>query len=362
MIPTLRLAQALLLLPCSLIGNPAGCGGVAQSVGPKALTLMPGVINRVDNKSLRFAMLKYGLDEFCVQMTLRGTPIRLADDQPSIGRFFPSRCETRTVDEENSQSLLVQFFGSGYGWTNVTRRIGFEAAGVIEYSPDFMLDDGAMYLYFRTKHIGATSYKTVMIENPVVNLALGMAPEGLADKFGQQVVAAELRGGFTVIRLPNGEVDFGLGIVDKGKRPFHPYQVKGEGKVVLANERLEVHSNQRDFLGPFEVDSNGRALFFTIGIDGADAVDAFLYPRDGGGEWLSTYIHQPQATAATYPPLMQDVVSARAEWRKSLPVAKGQYYLVIDNTATAGRVSPPSGQLDDRAALVNYVVQVGDAP
>ena len=45
-----------------------------------------------------------------------------------------------------------------------------------------------------------------------------------------------------------------------------------------------------------------------------------------------------------------------------LPVAKGRYYLVIDNTATAGRIAPPPNLFDDRAALVNYAVELGDAP
>ena len=101
---------------------------------------MPGVINRTDNKSLRFAMLKYGLESFCQEMTKRG---RSAQARPTIsraiGRFFPQRCDTRLVDDETSKSFFVQF-GSGYAWTNITQRIGFDAAGVVEYDPDFLLD------------------------------------------------------------------------------------------------------------------------------------------------------------------------------------------------------------------------------
>jgi hypothetical protein len=344
------------------LGLMAGCSGFAQSSGPKALAIMPGVVNRPDNKSLRFAMLKYGLEEFCRQMTKRGAPLKLTDDTPTIGRFYPARCETRVIDEEGSKSFLVQFLGSGYAWTNITHRIGFDAAGVVEYNPDFLLEDATMYLYFRTKHIGATSFQAGMIENPGVNLALVMAPGGFADKFGQEVVASELTRGFTVLRQSDGGVDFGLGIIDKGKKPFHPYEVRGTDKVTLANERLEVHAGQREFLGPFEVDGDGRALFFTIGIDGAQALDVFLLPKDSGDVWLSQYIHQPATAPPPYPPLMQDVVAAVAPWRKALPVAKGQYYLVLDNTPTAGRVSPEGGAFDDRAALVNYAVQLGDAP
>src|SRR5882672_2795509 len=134
---------------CLLAGfslSHAACSGLAQSSGPGALAIMPGVINRKDNKSLRFALLKYGLESFCQEMTKRGAPLKLVDDQPSIGRFFPQRCDTRLIDEETTKSFLVQFLGSGYAWTNLTRRLGFDAAGVIEYDPDFLLHDGSMYL------------------------------------------------------------------------------------------------------------------------------------------------------------------------------------------------------------------------
>jgi hypothetical protein len=323
---------------------------------------MPGVINRTDNKSLRFALLKYGLDSFCQEMTKRGAPLKLSDDQPSIGRFYPQRCDTRLLDDETNKSFLVQFFGSGYAWTNITKRMGFDAAGVIEYDPDFLLDQGSMYLYFRTKHIAATSFQSQMIENGAPNAALLLAPGGFAEKFGRQVVAEELTRGFTVIRASDGSVDFGLGIVEKGKTPFHPFQIKGDAKLVLANERIEVHGAEREFLGPFDVDSQGKALFFNVGVDGAEAVDLFVVPKDAGDQWLSLYIHQPQTTAPMYPPLMADVVTAALPYRKALPVAKGRYYLVVDNTPTAGRVAPPANLFDDRAALVNYAVQLGDAP
>jgi hypothetical protein len=337
------------------------CAGLAQSTGSTALAIMPGVINRPDNKSLRFAMLKYGLESFCQEMTKRGAPLKLNDDQPSVGRFFPQRCETRLVEDETNKSFLVQFFGGGYAWTNITHRIGFDAAGVVEYDPDFILDGSTMYLYFRTKHIAATSFKAGMIENPAVSLALVAAPGGFADKFGQQVVAAELTRGFTVIRRDDGTVDFGLGLVPKGQSPAHPYAITGDAKVTLANERVEVHAGQREFLGPFEVDAQGKALFLTVGVDGAPAVDLLVVPKDVGDQWLNLYIHQPITTPPSYVPLMDDVVTTTA-YRKALPVARGRFYVVVDNTATAGRSAPATVLFDDRAALVSFALQVGAAP
>jgi hypothetical protein len=355
-----RAAATLLLVALGLF--LPSCAGMAQGAGADVLAIMPGVINRADNKSLRFAMLKYGLESFCQEMLKRGAPLKLADDQPGVGRFYPQRCDTRLIDEEANRSFLVQFSGSGYAWTNITQRIGFDASGVVDYDPDFLLDDSTMYLYFRTRHITSTNFQTGMIENAAVNLALLLAPGGFAEKFGQQVVAAELTRGFTVIRRGDGTVDFGLGLIEKGKMPFHPYQIRGTAKTVLANERIEVHARQREFLGPFEVDSQGRALFLTVGVDGAEGVDVMVVPRDAGEQWLSLYIHQPMTTPPPYPPLLADVAFSAQPYRKMLPVAKGRYYLVIDNTATAGRIAPPANLFDDRAALVNYAVELGDAP
>ena len=346
----------------AMLHGLTSCAGMAQSVGADVIAIMPGVINRSDNKSLRFAMLKYGLETFCQEMLKRGAPLRLADDQPGIGRFYPQRCDTRLLDEETTRTFLVQFAGSGYAWTNVTQRIGFDATGAVEYDPDFLIDGSTMYLYFRTKHVASTSFQPGMIENRTANLALVLGGGGFAEKFGQQVVAAELTRGFTVIRQGDGTVDFGLGMIEKGKKPFHPYQIHGTSKTVLANERIEVHAGQREYLGPFEVDAQGRALFLTIQVDGAEAVDVMAVPRDTGEQWLSLYIHQPATTPPLYPPLLDDVAASAQPYRKTLPVGKGRYYLVIDNTASAGRVAPPANLFDDRAALVNYAVELGDAP
>ena len=355
-----RLGALLVLLALGIWLS--SCAGMAQGAGADVLAIMPGVINRADNKSLRFAMLKYGLESFCQEMLKRGAPLKLAEEQPSVGRFFPQRCDTRLVDDDAHRTFLVQFSGAGYAWTNLTQRIGFDASGVVEYDPDFLLHDGTMYLYFRTKHVASTNFQAGMIENTATSLALVLAPGGFAAKFGQQVVAAELTRGFTVIRRGDGTVDFGLGIVEKGKMPFHPYQIKGDARTVLANERIEVHARQREFLGPFEVDSQGRALFLTVGVDGAEGVDVMVVPRDAGDQWLSLYIHQPMTTPPAYPPLLADVALSSQPYRKMLPVAKGRYYLVIDNTPTAGRIAPPPNLFDDRAALVNYAVELGDAP
>lgn len=357
---SLRSFSAIALTAASLLTPLSACSPTTS--GPRALAIMPGVINRTDNKSLRTAMLKYGLEQFCEEMTNRGAPLRLVDDTPPIGRFFAQRCDTHFFDEEHHKGFLVQFSGHGYAWTRETQRFGFEATGVVEYNPDFLLDGSTMYVYFRTKQIGATSFKTTMVEGGLANIALAVAPQGFADKIGQQIVSKELSRGLTVIRDTDGSVEFGLGIIEKGQRPPRPYQVKGRDKVLLANERAEVHSHQRDLLGPFRIDDKKRALYLTMSLDGADAVDVMLFPKAAADPWLAQYIHQPRTTPPPYPPIASDVLTAGMQWQRAFALPPGYYYLVIDHTSTAGRTAPPNLPFDDRAATVSYVVELGDAP
>ena len=48
------------------------------------------------------------------------------------------------------------------------------------------------------------------------------------------------------------------------------------------------------------------------------------------------------------------------EMKRAVPVPPGMYYVVFDNTPTAGQVAPPVNALDDRAAVVNYLIEIGD--
>jgi hypothetical protein len=69
---------------------------------------------------------------------------------------------------------------------------------------------------------------------------------------------------------------------------------------------------------------------------------------------------------------MQDVIQTRTQWQKAVPLAKGFYYVVLDNSSVVGNVAPPvvaaspllPGVLAPPApaALVNIAVQLGDAP
>ncbi|HTB72382.1 MAG TPA: hypothetical protein VK762_04020, partial [Polyangiaceae bacterium] len=65
-----------------------------------------------------------------------------------------------------------------------------------------------------------------------------------------------------------------------------------------------------------------------------------------------------------YPPRFADVVQAGVEYQRAVPLPAGLYYVVIDNTSAAGQAAPPALPfgVGDTAAVVNYAIQLGDAP
>ena len=325
----IRLAGFLLATTVSLVVG--GCGGCIQSGGQASFGIMPGVVNDPSNRSLRRAIMRFGLDEFCKELTHRGAPLRLRDEDPVAGRFYAKTCN---YQELNSGDVFVQFEGIGYAWTNVTLRIAFNASGAIQYNQDFLMDGSTMYAYFRTRTIASKTFNTTMVERGGAGAALG----GITDPIAKQVVEDQLRRGFTVIRESNGTVDFGVGMVEKGKRPVKPFEIRGDDRLTLMNERTEVHGNQLDFLGPFFVDDDDRALFMTLTIDGVPAVDVMVVDKATGDQWLDQFVKAPGVPALSMAPLMSEVVAIRTQWQKALPVAQGYYYVVLDNSSTVGSV------------------------
>jgi hypothetical protein len=186
-----------------------------------------------------------------------------------------------------------------------------------------------------------------------------------ADNFGQQMVSGQLTQGFTVIQDTGGSTDFTVGHLPLGQRPFHPYDVHGSNKITYENLRTEVHYNERDFVGPITVDGAGRAIDVQIHLEGAQAVDVLLVPKSEGDPSLQLYTQYGAAGPLAYPPRFADVVQPGVEYHRALPVPPGMYYVVIDNTPSAGQTAPPAslfGVVADPAAVVNYAIQIGDAP
>jgi hypothetical protein len=276
-----------------------------------------------------------------------------------IGRYYPTDCHQKELENGD---LFVEFSGYGYAWTNLSKKMTFTMAGAVEYNQDFLIakDECDIYAYFRTKRVASSNFTINRIEAQLAAFVNALSPVG--QNFGQQLVAGKLAEGFTVIHDHKGSDDFGLGIVELGRRPPHPVAIHGSDRIAVESNRTEVHQNQRDFIGPIDVTESGRALYLTMQVEGAPAVDVMVYGKDAAEQALRLYYEYPQSGPIPTQPLSTDVVQAGAPFSKTLALPKGRYYVVIDNTATAGPTMPAGGALDDRAATVSYGLQLGDGP
>jgi hypothetical protein len=334
----------------------SSCSGAAQGM----LGIMPGVVNDPSNHALRMAILKFGMGEFCHQMQTHDAPLALAPGAPVVGRFYPAtQCQTQ---ELQNGDWFVQFSGFGYAWTNLSRKVTFTMSGAVDYNADFQMSGSTMYIYFRPRQVTSSNFATRVIEQPVASFLNSVS--NLGDTFGRQLVNGQLGAGFTVIRESNGSADFSVGIVEVGKRPQHPIDIHGSDRVTWENARVEVHGNERDFVGPIEVTDSGRAIYVSGQVDGIPAVDVLLLKRDVGDASLQLFLNYPQSGPLSGAPLAQTVMQQGAGFTHAFPVPPGQYYVVFDNTPTAGTVAPPVpvNLLTDSGAVVSYAAQIGDAP
>ncbi|MBK8253299.1 MAG: hypothetical protein IPK82_11620 [Polyangiaceae bacterium] len=352
----LRALRHLFLLVFALSFTGANCGQTA-------LAIMPGVFNDPGNLTLRRALLSFGTGTMCSEMLRRSVPLRMHEDHPSMGRFFPVSC---FAQQTAAGTILVQFSGTGYAWTNATKKLTFEAGGTVEYETDFLMEGSTLYVYFRSKATSQATFNMKVVEAPASSSMLGLPinvnAQSLVAQFGPQLVRAELSRGFTVIRKNDGSASFGVGVVEKGKQPFQPFKPNDNGRTLLANDRSEVHQGQRDFAGPFEVTGDGRALYLTVSIDGASGADVMLVPVSSGQAWRDSYIQQAAAVAPPVPARIDEPVVQGVIWRRTVALPKGAYYLVLDNTPSAGRTSLPVNPNDDRAATFSYAVEEAGAP
>jgi hypothetical protein len=259
----------------------------------------------------------------------------------------------------------VHFDGFGYAWTPLSRKVTFTSAATIQYNQDFKCaEDNAIYAYFDTRTVSPPDFRLAQIEQPGANLVQNwIAP--YADNFGKQMVAGQLGQGFTVIQETGGSTDFTIGHLSLGQRPFHPYQAHGSSRVTYENMRTTVHSSERDFIGPVTVDGSGRALYLEMHLDGAATVNLVIVPKAEGDPSLQLYFQYGPAGPLAFPPRFSDVVRAGVEYQRAVPVPAGMYYVVLDNTPSAGQVQPAAplfGLVGDTPAAVNYAIQIGDAP
>jgi hypothetical protein len=243
----------------------------------------------------------------------------------------------------------------------LTQRVGFDVTGLVEYAPDFQLHGDSMYIYFRPRSVDANTFQTTLVESQLATTGaavLGVSP----DQVGRDLIKSQLTRGFTVIRMSErGETDFGMGYIAAGGRPFRPFQVVQSDKRTLDNDRTEVHSGQQDYVGGFTVADTDQALFLTMTLDGATAVDVMLLPKAFGDALLGRFTTTAGPAVPESAPFSDQLTSA-GSWSRTIPVPPGAYYLLLDNSAQVGSAAPPTTALDDRAARVDYLVQLGERP
>jgi hypothetical protein len=339
------------LLLCCACGNQ-------ESLGVSALSVVSaGVVNDPSNKSLRFDLLEFGLDRFCVEMRRRGAPIKLSDHEPVLGRFFADGCQAQVIDQADRQSVVVRYSGKGYAYTNVTMRLGFASTGLIEYAADFQQYEDSMYIYFRPRSVSGTTFQTLLLESALAQVGLGLS--GIdAEAVGKDIITRQLQRGFTVIRhSARGDVEFSPGLIPAGQRPFKPFQVVRSDKLTLDNDRTELHVGQQDFIGGIVAADDEKRLLLHLSLDGAPAVDVFVVPEQDARAMTQAYVTQGGGARLLRAPLLEAELKAGQPLELQLNLPRGNYYLVFDHTPTMGRTNPGLGE---QAAKIDYLVQLGD--
>lgn len=314
----------------------------------------------------------YGANKVCEQMTKRGALMQIDVPVPGFtkawGRFYPQTCQS-TLNND-TRTLKIWMTGTGYAWTPATQKMSFECGVEVEYKPDFRKNGDTIYVWFDVaQQPPVPKFKIVYVEQRATNAALQLYPvEWFATQFAQSFVQTQLTRGFTVIRDDDGD-DFSLGKLAVGQRPVHPFHAKGKDRYTFANETSEIRGQQQDFLGPFEIDGNDRALYVNMQVKGAP-VDVFVVGRDGGHTWRMAYQTSTPAPAAPpgTPILQQAATPASGLFAGWVPLNKGLYYIVIDNSSAVGTMRPaaklptPFDPSSAQPVTVSYLVQVGDKP
>ncbi len=358
-----RLRRAILSIALLSTIPVSGLGCAAcEKAGMTGLSLMGGTINDPKNKSLRRGMMSFALDIACKEMLARPAALREGGElsgsatNPTNGRFFPKTC---TQSEAANGDLIMSFSGTGYTYATGVHKITFEASATVQFDQDFLMHEDTMYAYVRTREIKQSGFQMKVIESTLPAIANQLT--GFGDKYGKQLLSEKLRDGFTVRRKANSETDFRAGIVQLGTWPATQFQSTGAG-LIVANDRCEVHEQQRDFVGPFKLDDSDQTLYVSLKIDGAPAINVLVVDDATAQTWIQKYLTVGDATPPPAKPLAQYVAKQNQEIRFTVGDGhKGTYWIVLDNTGTiAGGVKPPGNFLDDRAAVASFAVVLGD--
>ncbi len=221
----------------------------------------------------------FGAQRICPEMLKRSAPLALTPGTNTIGRFYPEQCST--VVNDAAQTVTLNFAGSGLAWTPIGGRLGFQVSASIEYRMDFFMAEEGVYVWARpNRTLAGPEFKVLSVEYKVANWA-AQGPAGyLVNTFGSQIVQAQLASGFTVVHTDDGD-EFAIGQLQPPQRPPKPFATD-EGRFIFANETTEVHAEQIDLLGPFEVVDSDQALYLRLFVKGP-AVDVLVLYRGAGG-------------------------------------------------------------------------------
>ncbi len=302
----------------------------------------------------------FGAGKICPEMLSRGMGLHLTQGSNSQGRFFPNACNAQVND--TTQTVAVQFQGTGWIWSPVAGRVGFTASAAVEYRMDFRLTEDAVYVWGQPQRVLAPpTFQLGVIENKLVDWAARNLASDLTNSVGQQLLSSQLTGGFTAIRSDSGD-DFALGHLEPPQRPAKPFAT-GDEKVTLINETTDVRVGQIDLIGPVSVEGDDQALSVRTAVSGG-AVDLLVLPRGTGDLWLQGL--QLGAPLAPPPgaPVRSWVAPSGSGPEVKVPVPKGQYYLVVDNSDRVGTVAPGFtllGAVGDGVASVSVGVQLVEA-
>ncbi|MFO0587462.1 MAG: hypothetical protein U0441_07980 [Polyangiaceae bacterium] len=333
-------------------------GAIAASFSVAGCPCLESVVN--PSPALQWWLFSnFGASRTCPEMLKTGIPLRLQNGNPAIGRFFPTQCSYMVDDSR--RTLAVSFAGTGYGYMSPAKRIGFTVSGTIELRPSMQIAGDKVYVFGQfNRIINGPTFVVNYIENPVVDIAANFPGVGsVANLFGNQIVAGELTRGFTVVNSDKGN-DFALGILPPPQVPTHPFDTSASERYTFANETVEVHQNERDYLGPFEVPEAGKTLFLMFNNSGP-ALDVMVVNRATGDQWRDQY-QRGMLAPAPGPVVAGGPLNANMSDTRRYSLAPGSYYVVLDHTATAGLVAPPASinPLADSMSRISYIAQLGE--
>jgi hypothetical protein len=339
---------ALILLVMAVACANWGC--------PSAANFLP--------KSVRwFLFANYGANKICPEMLKRSVTLRLSDRQNGIGRFFPIGCNYNV--DNAAETVTVHVTGTGYGYMSPAKRVGFSITTSVEYRSDFQVAGDDAYVWAKLNRIvQGPNFQLGYVENPILDIAANLPGFGsLANFFGDQIVKGEMTRGFTVLHnLDTEQNEFSLGILYPPQRPYKPFNVSASNRLTYANETVEIHSNQRDYLGPFEIVTGNQALYLMLNVVGPP-VDVMIVNKLTGDVWREQYQTGKPMGGPPGPVLAGGPLYPGTNDTRRYPLSQGLYYVVVDNTHSAGTMAPPVSILNplgDAVATVSYVAQLGE--